>query len=116
MASKKLLKTIQVQTNICIQSICKKGKCTTVTPLYRELKILQIDDLIELELAKFRYRIVNKKYPDVLLEILNSHGNRKEHRYLTRHKKPAKYTETYRSPVQYELHMQGYNNIYPATK
>ena len=85
-ASKKLLKPIQVQTNICIWSICKKGKCTTVTPLYRELKILQIDDLIELELAKFRYRIVNKKYPDVLLDILNSHGGRKEHKYPTRHK------------------------------
>ena len=58
-----------------------------MTPLYHNLKILQQNDLIALELVKYGYKISDKLYPTRLHKLAESNGGLKQHRYPTRYKK-----------------------------
>ena len=62
MASKKSIKDLAQIQDACIWSVCKKPKTANVRPLYSNLKVLHLPDLITLELAKYGYKISNKLY------------------------------------------------------
>ena len=63
----------------------------SVSASYKKLSILNIDELIEFELAKFMYLISNSKLPKPLLEIFSD----APHQYHTRsHTDPQFHSHT----------------------
>ena len=54
--------------------------------LYKNLQILQLTDMIQLELIKFGYKIAKHEQPLPLQELMNARGGKKIHRYPTRGK------------------------------
>ena len=50
-------------------------------PLYRKHHLMRLPDMIEMELAKYGYRLTNKDYPNSLQSITNANGGIKLHRY-----------------------------------
>ena len=57
-------------------------------PVCKKVKILKLDDLIELELAKFMYKYVHKLLPKPLLKLFTS--NEQVHNYNTRGRQDAR--------------------------
>ena len=57
-------------------------------PVYKNNKIIKLDDLIELELAKFMYKFVEKSLPMPLLQLFTS--NEQVHNYNTRGRQDAR--------------------------
>ena len=70
----------------CIRIITGKGNSDTIDEDFKSLKIVHISDMIRIELAKFGYEISQKSVPKSLLNMLNSNGGLKKHRYPTRGK------------------------------
>ena len=61
-----------------------------VSQTYRDLKLLDLTELIDLENKKLGYKIYNKLLPTRILEIIHSDPQNKtlnkKHRYITRNK------------------------------
>ena len=79
MIPKKIVKELSKIQDACICVVCKQSKSLNVTPLYRNLKILQLTDLITLQLVKYGYKISHKLYPTTLHKLAESNGGLKQH-------------------------------------
>ena len=86
MASKKSIRDLAQIQVAYIPTVCKKPKTANVRPLYSNLKVLHLPDLIMLELAKYGYKISNKLYQTKLHHLAESNGELKSHRYPTHYK------------------------------
>ena len=49
------MQELNVQLNTIVRTIKYSSKCCPVTSLYKILKVLELDDIHDLELAKFMY-------------------------------------------------------------
>ena len=60
-AADKYLKEIKTKLNNIVRTITWKEKFSRVTQLYKNLKLLKLRDVYNLELAKFMHQIYNNK-------------------------------------------------------
>ena len=58
----------------CIKLICKQPKATNILELLKRHKLLKIEDIVELEMGKFRYRLANNILLSPLKKINGSKG------------------------------------------
>ena len=70
----------------CIHLVIKKKKNAATDILFRENKILKLENMINMELVKFGYRLSRKDLPGPIQNIMNIRGGKKLHRYLTHNK------------------------------
>ena len=54
--------------------------------LFKKCKLLKLRDIVELELGKFGYKLVNDIILKPLCKLADSIGGKKTHRYPTRNK------------------------------
>ena len=83
--SKKQKKTIEKVQKDCLRSIANKTNTSHTDPLFKSLKIMKVDELIQLEQSKLAYKIKNRLMPVPILELFDRLG-KKTHRYDTRQK------------------------------
>ena len=86
MSSKRAMKDLSQIQDACIRLVSKKPKTAKVDQLYRDLKILRLQDLLKLELAKYGHKITHKLYPDTLNKLADANGGKKTLRYPTWYK------------------------------
>ena len=88
MASCEALNKIKILQNKCIQMIKPKQK---VQAIYKELNLLELIELIEIENKKLGYKIYNSLLPIQMLNTIKSNAQSKtlskKHKYNTRNKK-----------------------------
>ena len=73
---------IKIQ-NQCLKLISPKADSKD---LYKNLRILKLTDMIQLELIKFGYKITKNQQPLPLQKLMDDRGGKKIHRYPTRGK------------------------------
>ena len=86
MIKKSQLNNIYNVQKKCIKSICNQPKFANILGLLKSCRLLNVQDLVELELGKFRYRLSKDLLPKLLKQLMESKGGRKLHRYPTRNK------------------------------
>ena len=84
--STKNIKLLSKAQNSCVRIMAGKSNQHPIQGDYKKLRILKIEDMIQIKLAKVGYNITNKKLPKPLLDMLNARGGKKTHRYPTRGK------------------------------
>ena len=88
MANNELLSKIRTEQNKCIKLLCRTDPLKTT---YKKYRILKLDDVIDLELNKFGYKLYHNSLPSNLLhELRTDYEGRtlaKQHCYNTRNKK-----------------------------
>ena len=87
MISNKKLRKFTVMQNSCLHLISNKHNCYPTDLIYKEEKLFTISELIQLELCKFGHQVTCKYLPKPILDLLDSRGGKKTHRYNTRYKK-----------------------------
>ena len=87
-ANNDLLSKIRTEQNKCIKLLCRTDPLKTT---YKKYRILKLDDVIDLELKKFGYKLYHNSLPSNLLhELRTDYEGRtlaKQHCYNTRNKK-----------------------------
>ena len=111
MCPKGALKRIELQQKKAIRCIANYA---STTPLFRKYKILKIEDLINLDLAKLSYKFTNKLLPEPVSKLFSE--NATHHDYQTRFgrfpmtelHKTAIYNNSFlrRSPLSFSLSNQ----------
>ena len=86
MITKSQLNNIYNVQKKCIKSICNQPKFANTLGLLKSCRLLNVQDLVELELGKFGYRLSKDLLPKPLKQLMESKGGRKLHRYPTRNK------------------------------
>ena len=88
MANIELLSKIRTEQNKCIKLLSRTDPLNTT---YKKYRILKLDDVIDLELKKFGYKLYHNLLPINLLHELRTdsdgHTLVKQHCYNTRNKK-----------------------------
>ena len=88
MASEQLLSKLQVEQNKCIKLL---NRLLTLTEIYNKYNILTVYEVIDLELKKLGYKVVNKLLPIKLVQNIKTDYKcvslDKIHKYDTRQKK-----------------------------
>ena len=67
-----------------IRTICKTKYNSHTDPLFKQLKLLKIEDIFKVQCLKFYFKYENKKVPIYFLESFTFH--RTQHNYETRHR------------------------------
>ena len=70
----------------CAKLACKLPKNVLSTTISKKHRLLPIQELINLELCKFRYAISHQVSPSPIQRLMNKLGGKKVHRYPTRNK------------------------------
>ena len=86
MTYKKAIKDLARIQDQCICLVCHVSKSEKVEPLYRKLHTLRLPELIDLELAKYGYKITNRLYSGKIHTVAETNGGLKCHKYNTRFK------------------------------
>ena len=87
MAKKSQLNNIYSIQKTCIKSICNQPKSSSILGLLKRHRLLKVEDLVELELGKFGYKLGKNLLPKPLKTLMESKGGIKSHRYPTRNKR-----------------------------
>ena len=82
MCKKELTGLIKIQN----QSLKLISPKTDHEDLHKNLQILKLTDMIQLELIKFGYKIMKNQQPLPLQKLMDDRGGKKSHRYPTRGK------------------------------
>ena len=86
-----------------------------VLKTYKDLNLLELTELIELENKKLGYKIYNNVLPDQMLDIINSDAQSKtlskKHRYNTRNKKVPYLPKTKNTVYQHSFLYCGLKTI-----
>ena len=86
MAKKSQLNNIYSIQKTCTKSICNQPKSSSILGLLKRHRLLKVEDLVELELGKFGYKLSKNLLPKPLKTLMESKGGIKSHRYPTRNK------------------------------
>ena len=86
MTRKSQLNNIYNVQKKCIKSICNQPKSSSILGLLNTCRLLNVQDIVELELGKFGYWLSKDLLPKPLKQLMESKGGRKSHRYPTRNK------------------------------
>ena len=88
MANNELLSKIRTEQNKCVKLLSRTDPLNTT---YKKYRILKLDDVIDLELKKFGYKLYHNLLPSNLLHELRTDSDgrtlAKQHCYNTRNKK-----------------------------
>ena len=76
------LNTLQLLQNKAMCAITKRRLSDRITPVYRRLQVLKINDLYKLETAKFMHQFLNKSLPALFEKYFTC--TTFVHRYSTR--------------------------------
>ena len=60
-ANKMFMQELNVKLNNIVRTITYSSKYCPVTPLYKTLNFLKLEDIYQLELARFMYQLIIKK-------------------------------------------------------
>ena len=77
MISKRKLQHLILLPNSCVRLLSKQTKWYPTNLIYKEEKILQLDDLITLELCKFGHRLTCKYLPKPIMDLMETRGGKK---------------------------------------
>ena len=82
-AYKYLLEKVTVAHNKIITCMTFQKRCSTMWPLYQQLKVLPLEILIQMEYAKTMFKYQNKMLP----QVFDSYFTQPSHLYKTRFSK-----------------------------
>ena len=80
---------LKVKQNYAIRSIMKANSRASTAEFYRDLSILKFDDVVNLELCKFMYRVNRKEIPPNVIKFFSSY----QHDHITRHSQESQYNQ-----------------------
>ena len=80
MAQKADLDKIFKQQKNCVRAMKEVSKFTHTDPLFKDLKILKLQDMVYVELAKTGYNITNKLLPKPIIQLFTHNCGEKLHR------------------------------------
>ena len=69
-----------------VRAIKGVGKSVHTDPIFKELSLLKLPNMIRLQLAKVGYKVTNKLIPKPILKLFTCGHGHKQHRYSTRNK------------------------------
>ena len=81
-ANKTLIHELNIKLNNIVRTITYSNRSCPMTPLYKSLNFLKLNDIYSLELAKFMYQLHNKKFKTALKDCfvniteIHSHNTR----------------------------------------
>ena len=108
MASDELLSKIRIEQNKCVKLL---NRTDPLNIIYKNHRILKLDDVIDLELKKFGYKLYHNLLPTNLLHELKTDSNgctlEKRHCYNTRNKKILNLPRFNRKTYQNSFLVQG---------
>ena len=81
MINKRQLNDLMNIQKACVRIICKNPSAYNSTVLFEQEHIPMLQNLIDLEAAKFGYKISRKLIPIPILNIMNAKGGKKTHNY-----------------------------------
>ena len=70
----------------CVRLIAKAKGNSSAKPLFSDLKIIRLPDLIENELCKLGYRLDKKIFPIPIVDLFHRNSGKKTHKYDMRQK------------------------------
>ena len=70
----------------CVRIICKKPSMYNSTVLFEQEHIPTLQNLIDLEVVQFGYKISCKTIPLPIQNLMNANGGKKTHNYNTHNK------------------------------
>ena len=85
-SSKNYLQQLKILQNKVLRAILFRPKQFNTTLLYSNLNILKLDDMINMEFAKFMFKFNNKMLPEsfdcyfTILDNIHKHNTRQKHR------------------------------------
>ncbi len=80
--AKSNLKRITVSQKKAVRIVSNSSYNSTTSPIFKSLKILKIEDMINVELTKFGYLFTKSQLPTPLMSLFKPNSN--NHRYYTR--------------------------------
>ena len=86
MAEKRQIGKLRTIQNACVFLLIKTSKRKPTCDIYKENRILSLDQMIHLEHHKYGHHITHQNLPKPMKDILNPNGGCKKHKYPTRHK------------------------------
>ena len=86
MINKRQLNDLMKIQRACVRIICKKPSTYNSKVLFEQEHIPTLQNLIDLEAAKFGYKISRNLVPKPIQNIMNAKGGKKTHTYHTRNK------------------------------
>ena len=86
MINKRQLNDLMKIQRACVRIICKKTPTYSSKVLFEQEHIPTLQNLIDLEAAKFGYKISRNLVPKPIQNIMNAKGRKKTHIYHTRNK------------------------------
>ena len=84
-ANKMFMQELNVKLNNIVRTIKYSSKYCPVTPLYKSLNFLKLEDIYQLELAKFMYQLHHKKFKTALNDCFVHIANIHSHNTRTKH-------------------------------
>ncbi len=103
-AMQKHIGKLEIMQKKAIRAIVGAGYNAPSSPIFKELKIVKLKDLFELQVNIFMYDFVNGLLPEPLLGIYRYHGNIHEHetRHSTDPRPPKVNSEAMRRSLLYK--------------
>ena len=82
MVEKCQIRKLRTAQNACVRLLTNKLNRKPINDIYKENKILTLDQMIQLEHCKYGHYITHQKLPKPIQDILNANGGQKEHTYM----------------------------------
>ena len=86
MVDKGQIRKLRTAQNACVRLLSNNRLKKPIADIYKEHKILTIDQIIRIEHCKYGHYITHQKLPKPIQDIINVNGGKKNHKYETRHK------------------------------
>ena len=103
-ALQKYIRKLEILQKKSVRAITCSKYNTPSSPLFKQLNILKLKDLYELQVEILIYDFVNQRLPDPLLDLYIYHGDSHDHetRHSTDPKPPATNSELMRRSFLYK--------------
>ena len=86
MADKGQIRKLGTAQNACVRLLSNNWLKEPIADIYKEHKILTINQMIQIEHCKYGHYITHRKLPKPIQDIINVNGGKKTHKFDTRHK------------------------------
>ena len=80
---------LKVKQNFAVRSIMKANSRASTANFYKDLSILKFDDIVNLELCKFMFRVNRNEIPPNVTKFFNNY----QHDYRTRYNHESKFDQ-----------------------
>ena len=106
MINKWQLNALMKIQKVCVRIICKKPSTYNSKVLFEQEHIPTLQNLIDLEAAKFGYKISHNLLPKPIQNIMNAKGGKKHTPIIHTKKNNSKYSEAPINTLQSQFLMQ----------